>query len=213
MIKVKTLFLTTTFLGLLSVLGVSAYAKTPRYPTAAEIKKQMPSISEGIKYWQNETKSAPVDIKQRNFARAWSKINPSVAPFLGTWWVSESSVSIYPTNVKGRVCLISFSSGIEDTPSTPNGTAIDFSTGTVVNNQIRQSDNRYGSVLFRHGKYLVDVIYLNSESKIYSQVYNPSSLESVQSWGEYLTPKLKNQLFRKYKAAGCTTAKNVKIKK
>jgi len=40
------------------------------------------------------------------FVSAWQKDAPSIAPFLGNWRAYEESLEIYPSTLRGQVCIV-----------------------------------------------------------------------------------------------------------
>jgi len=62
------------------------------------------------------------------FVRAWLPVNPDVAPFLGQWTALEETQNIYPSTLKGKVCII------ETFIPTENDMGISFARGTISGN-------------------------------------------------------------------------------
>lgn len=55
---------------------------------------------------RNQTEKQSIN----RFVRAWNKVNPRVAPFLGNW-SSDWTINIYPSKHKDKVCYVSIDEG------------------------------------------------------------------------------------------------------
>jgi len=54
-----------------------------------------------------DDKRSQLEINSINqFVRAWQKADPSIAPFLGNWSAYEESLELYPSIVRGQVCVV-----------------------------------------------------------------------------------------------------------
>jgi hypothetical protein len=83
--------------------------KSDRYLTDQEIQsfesQLQVSVRGGSRFFVDRRTSS--DINQINeFVNAWQKYDPSIAPFLGRWSGWEDGLSIYPSQIKGQVCVM-----------------------------------------------------------------------------------------------------------
>lgn len=136
--------------SLLVLLLTPIVEASDRYPTEREMQQLRSELSRKIQELRSGEFSNYLDDyrteaeKQQHqvLVNAWSKVNPSIAPFLGMWSGYEQRLAIYPSSIQGQVCIIEISE-------------VGFShlaTGMVVNNEeIRTSDRRF---IIRNGTYL-----------------------------------------------------------
>jgi len=102
-------------LGICS-LPTFAQVRSDRYPTDTEIQKLIAEFRSDIPTFQRSSNLGGDYLKHprqkqlfeqvKLFERAWSQVDPAVAPFLGTWNAGAPDWSIYPSNTRGRVCVI-----------------------------------------------------------------------------------------------------------
>lgn len=45
--------------------------------------------------------------KRQKFQRGWAAVNPTIARFVGTWYIGDRTFYIFPSKVQRRVCLAS----------------------------------------------------------------------------------------------------------
>jgi hypothetical protein len=105
----------------LGVLGTSllptlAQSRSRRYPTNAEIQRiirefqqlasSRPIASECCGGWEQDDRTAAQKRSLESFVRAWSRVNPDVTTFLGKWVNNDGEILVYPSNRRGRVCVI-----------------------------------------------------------------------------------------------------------
>jgi hypothetical protein len=141
-------FITSVILA--SIIISSPVSATPeRYPTNSEIKIlrqqlrqqsiKMKSSEPGRSYIRDRRTSSERQARN-SFVKSWSKVDSSIAPFLGSWGGYEDTYHIYPSKMRHKVCIIGTGEG--------HGR---FTTGTISNCSIF-TENRV--VLFREGIYL-----------------------------------------------------------
>ncbi|MGK7927843.1 MAG: hypothetical protein AB4290_21835 [Spirulina sp.] len=121
-----------------------------RYPTEREMEQLRSQLSRRIQELRSGEFSIYLDDYRTDeerqeyqaFVNAWSKVDPAIAPFLGMWMGYEHILSIYPTSIQGKVCIVENSEvGFSQ-----------FTTGQVINNaEIRTRDRRF---IIRSGSYL-----------------------------------------------------------
>lgn len=179
---------------LLAGMALPAWAQSQRYPTDREIQGLMQQMRQHTAQLRAEgtyrDRRTPAERQQlAAFVAAWSRIDRSVTPFLGSWDGYEESMLVYPSRTAGQVCII-------ETYIGDRGTGADFLLGTVRNGRVVLSDN---SFLIRQGSYLgVAFVYQNRPS-IYEYA-NPTPLDHPATVS-YLKdqPNLVNQ----FNQAGC----------
>ncbi|MFB2923452.1 MULTISPECIES: hypothetical protein [Aerosakkonema] len=177
-----------------SFLPVLAQQQFERYPTAAEIQRLRSKLREQIRRNNVGDSRSQVEKQRReSFVRAWSRIDPAIAPFLGKWSGYEEGLSVYPSNRRGRVCLIYI--GIQ---------AADFGLGTVSNEVIRTDDKE---VILKEGDYLGVVTVRNDRADIPVEIpYNsPTVLEAARQFAQLsANAQDVDKVVRQFNAAGCT---------
>lgn len=188
-------------LAVISILLISyfpSFAQSERYPTAAEIqglrkklRQQIGDIESTGQITDNRN-LAPRQSRE-SFVRNWSRIDPTIAPFLGEWGGYEESLAVYPSNTRGRVCLIYI--GIQ---------ATEFSLGNISNGVIQTSDR---DVILKEGDYLGIGVVMNNKPDIpvavpyhFSKVMQPAREFAKLSAA---TTEEIEQVVRKFDAAGC----------
>ncbi|MEC4803600.1 MAG: hypothetical protein SAJ12_14815 [Jaaginema sp. PMC 1079.18] len=113
------------YLGLVSIFVLlssqtfSAFALTQsqRHPTEAEIQNVIrefhrfansaPDVGECCTGSESDSRSSSDKQALSNFSRAWSSVNPNVAPFLGHWINNDADIIVYPSFIRDRVCIVS----------------------------------------------------------------------------------------------------------
>ena len=201
---------------LMSISALVFYAlpavaqSSERYPTNAEAQQAIQEFRQKIIPAARRTAQFGLgkrDPRLDTFTNAWSKVDPAAAFFLGRWERGTSNIQIYPSYIKGRVCIIllALSGG--------NNWNISFATGTVQGAQILidsglQRATRsiyYKESFIRQGNYLGTVRIDNGIKNVdlytsYSYSLIPptqiSSISQIQ----------KAQVVQQFEAAGCTTS-------
>jgi hypothetical protein len=143
------------------------------------------------------------DEKQRMkvFVQSWSKVDPSVASFLGVWSEDpEQYIEIYPSKTKGQVCIL----GGDET-----GLSSVVYLGKVVNRRyLKVSDKTF---LFRQDDLLGSAYVIKGKPTLgyYSGspriLTNPSKLIVLNgNLDGNVNKKLTNSLVRQFEQNGCT---------
>lgn len=199
----RSLFILGFSLVTLAANQLAVLAQT-RQPTNAEIKRLHQELQESIRHLKNnstvahhvEDRRTQAEKNEReSFVRAWSKIEPSLAPFMGAWHGYESSRYIYPSNTKGRACVVVREEGIAT-----------FNTGVLFNGVIRTNN---GGLLFKEGDFLGSVLLEKGRfiRNYETPFHHPRPLEPLTKMLDSLydaSPAHKNQIAQQFKAAGCT---------
>jgi hypothetical protein len=182
---------------------LSVLAQT-RQPTNTELRKLRQELQQ---YIIRLTKNNTVHLQDRrtqvekntreSFVRAWSKTEPELAPFFGRWVGYENSSHIYPSNSKGRVCVVETAEG--------SGR---LTTGVFSNGVIKTN---IGEVLFKEGNYylgsalLKNGRFVSNSSEI--PLHSPEPVKSLSGLLENIfEASEKNQISQQFKAAGCTSS-------
>jgi len=198
----RSLFILGFSLITLGVNELSVLAQT-RQPTNAELKKLRQELQQfirsvknnrtGVGYLQVQDRLTQVEKKTReSFVRAWSKTEPGLAPFMGIWSGYEHSEHIYPSNTKGKVCIVSTGEG---SGSLTNG-LIKINGRKIM---LFKEGNFLGSALLKNGRFVSD----NGEIPL----NNPRRIEPLNRLLESIfEASEKNQISQQFKAAGCTSS-------
>jgi hypothetical protein len=183
---------------------LSALAQT-RQPTNAEIKRLRQELQQFIRSAKNNTVGAgylqdtrtQVEKKTReSFVRAWSKTEPKLAPFFGSWVEYESIRHIYPSNTKGQVCIVSTGEGYGS-----------FNTGTLSNGLINTNGRE---VIFKEGNFLgfallKNGIFVSNNGEI--PLNNPRPVKPLGRLLEYISEASeKSKIKKQFTSAGCTSS-------
>lgn len=196
-----------TILGLmvsLTVFGawsLAVLAQSQRHPTTAEMQKLRQEFRQNIRSIQNDAQRADYIRDRRNqtelqnrelFVSTWSKVDSTIAPFVGSWSGWEESIKIYPSNVRGRVCIIVTGEGYGS-----------FTIGSVSNGQILTND---GQVIFKEGNYLgIAGVYNNTPiNALKIPLHSPKPIERITQLSGITEVKEKNRIIQQFNAAGCT---------
>ena len=109
--------------------------QSKRYPTENELQQLMNRFRSFVTspppgnrdFYLRDSRNETETQKLKAFVRAWLPVNPDVAPFLGQWTALEETLDIYPSTIKGRVCIL------ETFIPTANdiGGGISFAQGTI----------------------------------------------------------------------------------
>jgi hypothetical protein len=186
----------------LTVFGagsLAVLAQSQRYPTNAEIQRLVKDFPRVIQSNQDFLSSKPTasEIQRlRSFVAAWSRVDSTIAPFLGQWNISDATLAIYPSNVRGRVCMI-----IAGDWNDEHGSVL---TGTVSNNQIRVSNRQ---VIVRQGDYL-GILRVENNKPIIFPLGSPKPLESPTKFLESQGMQQFNPVItQQFNAAGCSASR------
>lgn len=178
--------------------------QSKRYPTENELQQLMNRFSNFVTspspgnrdFYIRDRRNETETQKLKAFVRAWLPVNPDVAPFLGQWTALEETQNIYPSTLKGKVCII------ETFIPTENDMGISFAQGTISGNSIKTTN--FAS-LIQQGNYL-GVAFINTRNEqpgIYEYAW-PKPLVEPAKLMSYLPPADRNRLLQQFKEAGCS---------
>ena len=127
----------------------SASQNKTRKPSKTEIQTAKNNLRQRVQSLKGGSSSHYIkdrrnskQIQARNaLVDSWKQTEPELAPFIGLWSGYESGWSIYPSNTKGKVCVIQ---GDEENNFTTD-------IGTIIDGNIY---TQKGKVLFKDGNYL-----------------------------------------------------------
>jgi hypothetical protein len=148
----------TVSLAVISYVSLPILAQSQRYPTDTELRQLSREFQQEI--IPRAQQSRQFGKGQRHqaleaFTRAWSRIDPATASFLGSWTSGEDDLTIYPSAVPGRACVIWTLAG-----GSHKVNAF-FSLGSASNGQLKVKSSGWsnnflssGGVLIRQGNYL-----------------------------------------------------------
>ena len=206
--KGRSLFSLIMSFAIVATGALSVFANSDRYPTDAELKKLRLDFEKQIDSFQKTSRKDTPEINQlRTFRLAWSKVDPGVVPFLGAYRALEEGKFIYPSNTKGRVCIIdTVLGGWSGNTTEPNG--ILFTVGSVSNGTIHTTNNH---VFIQKGDYLGDTYVQKNEARLYGYSLvgslKPPSVIHIPGFNiNYLPEWVKQEIIQKFKAAGCTAS-------
>ncbi len=215
--EARSLFYLTVILVILGItsLPVLAIGRSQRYPTAAEIQQLIrqfrqqastpaPEGSICCTGSERDLRSSATRRVADSFVRAWSRVNPDIAPFLGMWVSNNSSVTVYPSNVRGRACVIL--AGNEDNYEY-------FSTATFHQGHLRLNDGVLASRVLVRQRNQFGTPFLLSTG-IYDRVPNFTIYIDVLAYirdrpAQVLSsPNLRenSRIYQQFNAAGCTAS-------
>ncbi|HAZ49557.1 MAG TPA: hypothetical protein DDW76_10150 [Cyanobacteria bacterium UBA11369] len=187
--------------------SLAAFAQIRRYPSQAELRREIAEFRQMIPLLQQ---SGQFGRGRRNralerFTQAWSRVDPTIAPFLGTWHGQESDWNIYPSNVRGRVCMI-FRSPVEVAPGVSFGLGY-ASNGQLRTNEVTTITGRNAFVFIRQGNYL-GIVSVDDN--------NQASLSPYSAFSDALKPPIellsnlsqstKTTIMQRFNASGCTAS-------
>ena len=195
-------------LTILCTCSLAVFANSDRYPTDAELQKLRLDFEKQIDSFQKTSRKDTSEINQlRAFRSAWSKVDPGVVPFLGAYRALEEGKFIYPSNTKGRVCIIdTVLGGWSGNTTEPHG--ILFTVGSVSNGTIRTTNNH---VFIQKGDYLGNTYVRGNEARLYGYSLTGSlkpptvthipgrNINSLPEW-------VKQEIIQNFKAADCTAS-------
>jgi hypothetical protein len=200
----RSLFILGFSLITLGANELSVLAQT-RQPTNAEIKRLRQELQQQIRRTKNNNVGAGYIQDRRtqaekntreSFVRGWSQIEPRLAPFMGVWYGYEDIRHIYPSKIKGHVCIISTGEGYGR-----------FDTGVFLNGVIITNN---GQVLFKEGNFLglgslKNGKFVSSNGEI--PLNNPRPLEPLNKLLDYIFEQPdKSQISQQFNNAGCTSS-------
>ncbi|MBD2776322.1 hypothetical protein [Iningainema tapete] len=185
----------TTLLGFgvsLAVLGawlLPVFAQSQRYPTDAEVQQQMRQFQKLIPII-GDGRTPSETASRESFVKAWSQVEPAVAPFMGEWSEKSQVMSIFPSSVKGRVCIITLDLGETNSAS--------FEFGSISKGQIRTSSTL--AVIVKRGDYIGVAFpgwtFVFGSPRIVRTPTNSSLLRNPKT----------SRIIQQFKAAGCTAS-------
>lgn len=184
---------------LLSTLSLPTVA-SERYPTQQELQKLAQEFKERLPKLQNDPtgiyhdrRTATQRQQTATFSKAWAKVDPGAAPFLGKWVAIEETISIYPSRTPGKVCVI------ETFIPDDKASGMSFSLGEVSGETIRTTDRL---VLLRQGNFLASTFVYEQKPGLY-EYGNPRPLDDPEKVSYFQRdPKIIQQ----FKQAGCIVA-------
>jgi len=201
-------------LTIITIGSLSVSAQSQRYPTNAEIQKIIrefqqrasspPFSRECCGGWEADRRTAAQKQPLESFVKAWSQADPSVAPFLGWWANNDSQIGIYPSNVRGRACVIH----VSPRPS------YKFTVGSISSGKISLSGDLAGRVLLNQrnmsGNTFLLVAYVGIDniaraapgSDIYTYPELPQAPTKLPL--SKANPQENSRMIREFKATGCT---------
>ncbi|MCW5312976.1 hypothetical protein GTQ43_03650 [Nostoc sp. KVJ3] len=201
----KRVFILGFSLVILGSNQLSAVADN-RQPTNTEINQLRQELREeipklrtykktGPENWSDYRKTSEIQT-QEDFVRTWSRIAPTVAPFLGEWQGQEAWLMIYPSRVKNQVCIIFMPGDTED---------VKFAVSSVSNKQIRFQLSGKPNVIIKEQEFLglIDVLPEDNRAKLWLHTY-PKLLKHPSS---QIYKRNTAKILSQFNAAGCTTSK------
>jgi len=175
-----------------------------RYPTNAEIRrlrqefhqKTIPATRKAMRDGFIRDDRTASDLENRaSFIKAWSRANPSIAPFLGEWGAQEEWLLIFPSNVRGRACVISIPG---DEPN-----VVAFGLGSVSNKQFRVNfgDESY-NVFIQEQDFLGDIQVHQNKAVVWPH-WLPKPLKELSN---SFYGRDTSRIIPQFQAAGCTAS-------
>ncbi|MEZ2318392.1 MAG: hypothetical protein ACBR15_05190 [Microcoleus sp.] len=204
--KGRSLVSLTASLTILGSSSLPVLAGYDRYPTNAEVQrlrqefrqKIVPETQRFIRTGAGfgRDKRTASDLENRaSFIRAWSRVEPDIAPFLGEWQGQENGLLIFPSNVRGRVCVIYIPGDL------PN--VVNFGLGSVSNNQLKVNfDGKRPTTLIQEQDYLGLIDVYKNKAMLWPQVMPKPLTELGNSFYGRDTSRIIPQL----QDAGCTAS-------
>ena len=194
-------------------LPVFAQIRSERYPTDTEIQRLIAEFRSDIPSFRRSSDLGGDYLKHprekqlfeqvKLFERAWSQVDPAVAPFLGSWNSGVADWSIYPSKFKGRACVLfnhPMGKGRENNSY--------FSLGSVSNGQLRIKGESFDGtsyrIFVRESNYLAGMNVTNNSPGISPYVWR-SPLTDVTKLS-IPDPQRRSRIIQQFKEAGCTAA-------
>jgi hypothetical protein len=179
------------------------FAQSQRYPTPGEMQRLRILFRQQIRATQNnevragyiQDRRSRAEVQNReSFVRNWSRVEPALAPFLGIWSGYEETLHIYPSNIRGRACIVITGEG--------HGS---FTTGSIYNGQIRYSNQE---VLFIEGNYMGIATVENNKPSIQVEIplNSPTPLVAIAQLRESMEPSEYSIIRQQFNTAGCTAS-------
>lgn len=215
LLKKRSIFSLMVSLGVLgaSLLPTLAQSSSQRYPTNAEIQRiirefqqrasSRPFTGECCGGWEQDDYTAAQKQSLESFVRAWSRVNPDVTTFLGRWVNNDAEILVYPSNRRGRVCVI---------VAFP-GPSYRFGLGVLNNGHIRLSGDLARQVLIKQtnrsgNPSLLQVsVYEDSiaRAKPGSTIFTYPLIPELPTQLAIASNRAENsRLIQQFNAAGCT---------
>ncbi len=184
------------------------FSSSVRYPTDKELQQLSREFSRHLqdllsgdfRIYLDDSRTPEEKQKRDRFVSTWSKANPEVAPFLGSWVGYEQGLAIYPSIVPDRVCLIE---GDEEG-------FVRFAIGSVSSGKIYTNDNE---IVFMNNGYLGIAWTKDSQASLRGDMplNNPRPLEPLNSQmlnrlseDSSEVKILANRTMQAFREAGCT---------
>lgn len=212
----RSIFSLILSFAVLNHISLAADSQSQRYPTNAEIQQiirefqqraSSPPLSrECCGGTERDTRTTAQRRPLESFVKAWSQIDPTVAPFLGWWVNNDGEIGVYPSNVRGRVCVIHVSPGA----------SYRFGVGSISSGKISLSGDLAGRVLLNQrtpiGNTFLLVASVGSDniaraspgSAIYTYPELPQAPTKLPL--SKTNPPENYRMIREFKAAGCTAS-------
>lgn len=191
-------------LALVSNTVILFPAQAQKLPTNAQITN-LRSLFRKVTQ-SNAVRGLPTNsqsiVKQReNFVRKWSKVNPSLAPYLGEWTNFDFSLSIYPSRVKNQVCMVISGEGKS------NFYLVTLQKGVIITSDIAEdnADSDQSIFLIERG-YLGQASIKSGKTKLITDNtvwHSPKMLSNINIVG---ANNGRQRIFQKLKSASCTNA-------
>lgn len=199
--KGRMLLTITLNLAIWAAISLPIFAQSARLPTDAEMQKLInkfrifaaspPDYNRGI-YTKDRRDRTQIQ-QLTSFVKAWFQIEPATAAFLGEWTAWEETKSIYPSNVKNRVCII------DSFIPRPRDIGFSFSLGTVSNGKIKTDRN----ILIHQGNYLGAAFIHNNKPSIYEYAW-PKPLKTPAELMQHVPQSDRDRIIEQFQKAGCT---------
>ena len=199
-------------LGICS-LPVFAQIRSERYPTDTEIQRLIAEFRSDIPRLQRSRDLGGDYLKHpiekqlfeqvKLFERAWSKVDPTIAPFLGSWKSGAADWSIYPSKFKARVCVLF---------NHPMGRGREndsyFSLGSISNGQLRIKGESFDGtsyrIFVRENNYLAGMNVTNNRPGISPYVWRSPLIDVTKL--SIPDRQRRSRIIQQIKEAGCTAA-------
>ena len=127
------------------------------------------------------------------FTQAWAKVSPEAAPFLGGWADYHETITIYPTNQKNQVCVVTSDEGYAN-----------LSSGSVANEVLQVEGVSY----FKEGKFIGRGLISNNRAGINLELplVNPKPIRGLDDLRNSVRNMPFSQFSRDFEALGCQTS-------
>lgn len=201
------IFATVLLIVISTVIALALPAWTQmqseRYPTDAELQKAIEKFRLDISAFQRSRQftTRPLIPALELFITAWLQVDPAVAPFIGTWSEPKYDWSIYPSNIRGRVCVL-FNQLIRG----GTGNNAYFSLGSVSNGQLRIKGESFTGesyrVFIREKNYLGSVSVQSNRTEIHPFVHRLPLISPIKL--PITNSQEKSKIIQQFTRAGCT---------